>query len=111
MSDRNNAVVILVTAPDAEVAGSIGWTLVDERLAACVNIAPNLRSIYRWNGEVQDDPEVLMLIKARRDDTDAIVARVEQLHPYRVPEVIAVEIVAGLGTYLDWIQAETERDG
>ena len=111
MSDRNNAVVILVTAPDAEVAGSIGWTLVDERLAACVNIAPHLRSIYRWKGEVQDDPEVLMLIKARRDDLDAIVARVEQLHPNQVPEVIALEIVAGLGTYLDWIQAETERDG
>jgi periplasmic divalent cation tolerance protein len=111
MSNRNNAVVILVTAPDAEVAGSIGWTLVDERLAACVNIAPNLRSIYRWRGEVQDDPEVLMLIKARRDDLDAVVARVEKLHPNRVPEVIALEIVAGLETYLDWIQAETERDG
>jgi periplasmic divalent cation tolerance protein len=111
MSDRNNAVVILVTAPNAEVAGKIGWTLVEERLAACVNIAPNLRSIYRWQGEVQDDPEVLMFIKARRDDIDSLIARVERLHPYKVPEIIALEITAGLGNYLDWIMTETERDG
>ncbi len=110
MSEKNNAVVILVTAPDADVAASIGRVLVEERLAACVNIVPGLRSLYRWKGELQDEPEVLMLVKARRQDVDPIAARIVELHPYEVPEVVATEIVAGLGAYLDWVQAETERD-
>ena len=110
MTERNTAVIILVTAPDGDAAASIGRTLVEERLAACVNIVPDLRSIYRWKGQVQDDPEVLMLVKARREDVGRIADRIVELHPYEVPEVVATEIVAGLGAYLDWVQAETERD-
>lgn len=109
MSDRNNVVVIFVTAPDAETAASLGRALVEERLVACVNIVPGIRSLYRWEGRVQDSAEVLMLLKARGRDFQAIAARVGDLHPYEVPEVIGIEIVAGLGAYLDWVQSETER--
>jgi periplasmic divalent cation tolerance protein len=106
--EKNSAVVILITAPDGEVTASIGRTLVEERLVACVNVVPGLTSIYRWKGELQVDTEVLMLAKARRADVGAIAARVAELHPYEVPEVVATEIVAGLGAYLDWVQDETE---
>ncbi|NIR45128.1 MAG: divalent-cation tolerance protein CutA [Gemmatimonadetes bacterium] len=107
--NRNQAVIILVTAPDGETAASIGRNLVAERLAACVNVVPGLLSIFRWEGAVQDEDEVLMLVKARREDVDTIAARVRELHPYEVPEVVATEIVAGLTAYLDWITGETER--
>ncbi|HSG81156.1 MAG TPA: divalent-cation tolerance protein CutA [Gemmatimonadota bacterium] len=106
---KNSAVVILMTAPDGAVAESIGRTLVEERLVACVNIVPGLRSIYRWEGELQVDAEALMLAKARLADVDLIVTRVAELHPYDVPEVLATEVVAGLGDYLDWVKDETER--
>ena len=106
---RNHAVVILVTAPDGETAASVGSKLVEDRLAACVNIIPGLRSIFRWEDKVQEEAEVLLLVKARRQDVDTIAARVSELHPYEVPEVVATEIVGGLGAYLDWVDDETER--
>ena len=82
---------------------------MEERLVACVNIVPGLRSLYWWEGEVQSSDEVLMLAKARKDDVEAVAARVRELHPYEVPEVIATEVVAGLDAYLDWVSSETER--
>lgn len=109
MSDRNKVVVILVTAPDGEVAGRVARALVGERLVACVNIVPGLRSHYWWEGEVQSSDEVLMLMKARATDVASIAARVKELHPYELPEVIATEVVGGLEGYLDWVVAETER--
>jgi periplasmic divalent cation tolerance protein len=110
MPERNIAVVILVTAPDGQVAAEIARRLLEERLVACANIVPGLRSLYRWEGEVQDDSEVLMLLKGREQDVEVIAERVQELHPYSVPEVVATEIVAGLDAYLDWIRAETERN-
>ena len=82
---------------------------MEERLVACVNIVPGLRSLYWWEGEVQSSDEVLMLAKARKDDVEAVAARVLELHPYECPEVIATEVVAGLDAYLDWVSSETER--
>ncbi len=110
MSDRNKVVLILVTAPDVQVADQLARRLVEERLVACVNILPGLRSVYRWEGEVQDSAEVLLLLKARRADVQEICERVRALHPYQVPEVIATEVIAGLAEYLDWVDAETERE-
>ncbi|UCF18517.1 MAG: divalent-cation tolerance protein CutA [Gemmatimonadota bacterium] len=110
MSDRNKVVLILVTAPDVQVAEGLARRLVEERLVACVNILPGLRSIYRWQGEVEDSAEALLLLKARRVDVPEISERVRALHPYQTPEVIATEIVDGLADYLDWIGAETERE-
>ncbi len=110
MVDRNSVVVVLVTAPDGRVAERLAGTLVEERLAACVNIVPGLTSVYWWEGAVQSSDEVLMLVKARASDVEAIAARVRELHPYELPEVIATEVVAGLGAYLDWVRSETERE-
>ena len=81
--------------------------LVREKLAACVNIIPAVRSIYSWKGEVCDDGEALMVIKTRSGLLDALRERVVQLHPYDVPEVIALPIVGGHGPYLKWIDEST----
>lgn len=110
MVDRNSVVIILVTVPDGQVAERLARSLVEERLVACVNIVPDLMSLYWWEGSVQSSDEVLMLAKARRGDVDAVAARVRELHPYEVPEVIATEVVGGLDVYLDWVNSETERE-
>lgn len=104
---ETSPLLILCTCPDAESAGRIARTLVDERLAACVNRLPGVTSVYRWQGEIHEDGEVLLLIKTRRELFEALRARVMALHPYDVPEVIALEIAAGHAPYLQWLRAET----
>ncbi len=98
-----DAVVVLVTAPSAEKAAQMARTVVEERLAACVNVVPGLRSIYRWEGQVQDEPEVLMVVKTRAEAFERLRARIASLHPYSCPEVIALPVVAGHGPYLEWL--------
>lgn len=98
-----DAVVVYVTAPDSDTAAGIARTLVQERLAACGNIVPGLRSIYRWQGEVHDDPEVLLILKTRAERVAELADRVVQLHPYDLPEVIALPVSAGLPAYLQWV--------
>lgn len=109
MSDRNGAVVILVTTPDEESAERVAQSLVEERLAACVNILSGVRSVYRWQGSVEAAKEVLLAIKARREDVDFVARRVLELHPYDVPEVIAIDIIDGHAPYLEWLRVETDR--
>ena len=103
-------VVVLVTAPDEAVAAEIARALVEERLAACVNILSGMRSIYRWQGNVEDEREALMLIKTHRERFAELQSRVKALHPYSVPEVIALPIVAGSPDYLAWL-AEGAKGG
>jgi periplasmic divalent cation tolerance protein len=104
-------VVVFMTAPDADVAGRIASALVEERLVACVNILPGLRSIYRWEGELCDEAEVLCLMKTRLDLFPALRDRIAILHPYQVPEIIALPLAAGSAPYLDWVrQTTTQRD-
>jgi periplasmic divalent cation tolerance protein len=98
-------VVALSTAPTGEKAAELARTLVDERLVACVNLVPGLRSIYRWKDQVEDEAEVLLVIKTRRDRVDALKARLPQLHPYDTPELIVVELADALPAYLAWIDA------
>ena len=95
------------TCPDADTASRIARALVDERLAACVNAIAGVVSTYRWNGEVHVDDEVLLLIKTTADRIDAMQARLIALHPYAVPEVLAIEPAAGSAPYLAWIERET----
>jgi periplasmic divalent cation tolerance protein len=102
-----DALVVLVTAPTPERAAEIARALVEERLAACGNVVPGIRSIYRWEGEVQDDQEALLVLKTTRDRFEALRERVVALHPYQVPEVLALEVEAGSAPYLAWIAAET----
>lgn len=107
-----NAIEVHVTAPDRERAESIARVLVDEGLAACVNIVGGVRSIYRWEGQVEEQDEVLCLVKTRPDLLNALSARVSALHPYDVPEILAFEVADGSAEYLEWLAASTKaREG
>jgi periplasmic divalent cation tolerance protein len=94
----------LVTAPDARSAESMARTLVEEGLAACVNVIPGLVSVYRWKGEVQRDEEALMILKTTESGVAALRERVVQLHPYEVPEVLFLNVVDGHEAYLAWVR-------
>ena len=98
---------MLITAPDAEIGAKIARALVDERLAACVSVVGAMRSIYRWEGAVQDEAEVLLIAKTRADCEEALARRVRALHPYDVPEILALPAVGGSAAYLDWVRAES----
>lgn len=104
-------IVVLVTAADAEEAARIARALVEERLAACANVVGPIRSIYRWQGAIEDAAEHLIVIKARRGDFAALEARVRALHSYDVPEVLAVPVEAGSAAYLAWLDEATRRVG
>ena len=98
--------VVFCTCPDEASAARIAHALVEERLAACVNRVPGLRSTYRWKDAVHEDSEVLLVIKTAEDRFEALRERVVALHPYELPEVIAVKVAAGLAPYLRWVVAE-----
>ncbi len=102
-----DALVVLVTAPSAEKAAELGRVVVSERLAACASVVPAIRSIYWWEGAVRDEGEALMVLKTTRARFEALRDRVLSLHPYQVPEVVAVPIEGGNERYLEWIAAET----
>lgn len=98
--------IILCTCPDLATAERIAEAVVGERLAACVNVAPGLTSIYRWEGQIQRDTELLLLIKTCQDVYSLLEARIRELHPYQIPEIIALPIQTGSAAYLDWIAAQ-----
>ena len=98
---------VLITAPDEQTALALARALVEARLAACVNLVPGVRSVYRWQGVVQDDGEILMIAKTRRARLVELQRRVHELHPYDVPEVIALPVGGGSEAYLGWIVSET----
>ena len=102
--------VALCTCPDTDTAKALAESLVDARLAACVNIVPGLLSVYRWQDQVEQEPEVLLVIKTTEARLAALTARIEQEHPYDVPEVISHPIVAGQENYLDWVRQCTAID-
>jgi periplasmic divalent cation tolerance protein len=102
-----DALVVLVTAPSPDQAAEIARALVEERLAACGNVVPAIRSIYRWEGKVHEDAEALLVLKTTRGRFEALRDRVLALHPYDVPEVIALPVEAGSADYLAWIAAES----
>jgi len=108
MTDK---IVVLTTCGSADEAGKIARALVSKKLAACVNVLPAVRSIYRWKGEVQDAEETLLVIKSSRALFDEVRAEIEKLHSYDVAEVIAVPIVDGSEAYLEWFErALLERE-
>ena len=103
----SGALVVLVTAPGAARARALARALVEERLAACGNVVPGLASIYRWKGKLHDDAEALLILKTTRARFAALRERILALHPYQVPEVLALPVEAGGGRYLAWLRAET----
>lgn len=97
------ACVALITAPSLEEAQRLARTLVEEQLAACVNLLPEITSIYRWEGAVHEDREVLLVAKTTQASVAALTARVLALHSYAVPEVLVLPVVAGSAAYLSWL--------
>src|SRR5437016_2230593 len=104
MTDK---IVVLSTSSSIEEAEKIARVLLEERLAACVNVLPGLRSFYRWKGAVEDSSEYLLLIKSSRRQFDKLKMALEKLHSYEVPEVIALRIVGGWRDYVVWLGGET----
>lgn len=101
--------VVFSTFPDADTAARIARALVDEQLAACVNVVPTVRSIYRWEGKVCDEAETLAVIKTTAERYAALAARIAELHPYQVPEVIALPLADGHPPYLAWLAEKVAR--
>ena len=102
----SDAVIDLCTFPNDQDALRIGSAVVEARLAACVNVLPAIRSIYRWKGEIEQADEVLLLIKTTQQAFPALRGRIKELHPYETPEIIAVPVVDGLAGYLGWIREQ-----
>ncbi|EAA06793.5 AGAP000670-PA [Anopheles gambiae str. PEST] len=108
----NEYSVAFVTTPDSAVATKLARQLVERKLVACVNIIPGLTSIYSWEDKINEDPEVLMMLKTRTDRVEEVIRFVRESHPYSVAEVIAMPIAAGNPPYLDWIgKTVPKRDG
>ncbi len=103
-----NQLVTFCTCPDRESAEGIATALVEERLAACVNLLPGLTSIYRWQDSVRREPECLLLIKSTAARFEALCSRLRALHPYEVPEIIALPVSHGDPAYLQWLTENTQ---
>jgi len=110
MTAAGGALVVLVTAPEGE-ARELGRALVDERLAACVNVLPGVTSIYIWEGKREESIESLLVIKTPPERYAALERRVLELHPYSVPEVLALPVEAGAPDYIRWVQASVTAEG
>jgi periplasmic divalent cation tolerance protein len=106
--DISEEIVVFITASREDEAARIARALVESRLAACVNIVKSVRSIYRWQGNIEDDAEVLMIVKTQKNLFDRLAKKVKDLHNYDVPEIIALPIVAGSEEYLRWLKESTE---
>jgi periplasmic divalent cation tolerance protein len=104
----NETQIVLCTVPDEAVAQRIASALVGEQLAACVNIVPGITSVYRWNDAIETAPELLLIIKTNRGVYSRLQDRIHALHPYELPEIIAVSIDSGLPDYLAWITTSLE---
>ncbi|MCL2636116.1 MAG: divalent-cation tolerance protein CutA [Betaproteobacteria bacterium] len=101
------ALLLITNCPDETVANAIALAVVEEKLAACVNLLPRMQSVYRWQGAVESASEIPLLIKTTAERYAALEARIRELHPHAVPEIIAVPIGRGLPAYLNWLAEET----
>lgn len=110
MSNADPVLLLLTTCPDPASADRIAQALVGECLAACVTRLDGARSTYRWQGQIATDAELQLLVKTTASRLDAAMARLLELHPYELPECFAVEAVAGLPAYMDWIRAQTREE-
>ncbi len=101
-------IIVLITAGSGEEAATIARALVDEHIAACVNVVPEVRSLFFWEGRTQDARESLLICKSRQPLLEKLISRVKTLHSYAVPEVLALPIIAGSRDYLDWLGESTK---
>ena len=107
MDDEGEALLVFTNLPDREAALKLARALVQQRLAACVNVLASCTSVYRWKGDIEQADEVPVLIKTRNARYPEVERAIRSLHPYELPEVIAVPIVRGLPDYMEWIGEET----
>lgn len=108
MTDK---IIVFSTCSTTEEASQIARKLIEERLAACVNVTPAVRSFYRWKGSIEQADECMLVIKSSRDLFDRLRAELEKVHTYEVPEVVAVAVVDGSPNYLNWIDGELKAAG
>ena len=106
-----DALIVFTTFANEDDAARVVRALVDERLAACGNILPGVRSIYRWQEGVQDEREVVVLLKSRKQDWATLMSRLIELHPYKTPECVAVRIAAGAPAYMEWLESALAPEG
>jgi periplasmic divalent cation tolerance protein len=99
--------LVITNCPDEEIANAIALAVVEAKLAACVNILPRVQSIFRWQGVVESAAEIPLFIKTTNANYPTLEAKIRQLHPYEVPEIIALPVTHGLPAYLNWVAAET----
>jgi periplasmic divalent cation tolerance protein len=111
VTDSQRALVVLVAAPSEAKAVELGRQLVDEHLAACATVVPGVTSIYQWEGRREQATEALLVIKTRADGYEALERRVLALHPYSVPEVLALGVDAGAPAYLQWVHDSVLVEG
>lgn len=102
--------MVFTTFASADDAARVARILVEERLIACGNVLPGVRSLYRWEGKVADQPEVMLLMKTRKQDWTALISRLHELHPYDTPECVAIRIAAGAPKYMAWLEASLEPE-
>ena len=105
------ALIAFTTFANEVDAARVVRVLVDERLIACGNLLRGARSIYRWKGAVQDESEVVVLMKTRKQDWTALLSRLHELHPYETPELVAVRVAAGAPRYMAWLESALEPEG
>lgn len=103
MSNEIKYITVMTTCPDETTAAQLARRLVEERLAACINRVPGVRSTYAWEGVVHDDAEVLLVIKTTVAAVGTLSARIMELHPYEVPEILALPVIGGSERYLQWL--------
>ena len=105
-----NAIFAYVTAPDHETAVRIGRAIVEDRLAACANVIDGMTSIYRWNDQIEQAAEVVLILKSTEDLTTPLIDRVRELHPYDCPCIVTIPLRGGHTEFLEWIAQETQKD-
>jgi periplasmic divalent cation tolerance protein len=105
--DMDDVVIVLTNLPDRAAALKLAQVLVERRLAACVNVLAECTSVYRWEGGVENTTEVPLLIKTRAECYDGLEAAIRELHPYELPEIVAVPVQRGFDEYLEWVAGET----
>ncbi len=104
---KNMFVSIYTTVPDMETAKKMAKVLLEERLVACANIIPNVHSLYWWEGKIEEDTELIVLLKTRESLVHIIMEKIKRLHPYDVPAILVFKIEKGLNAYFEWIKTET----
>ena len=103
-------IIVLITCPNEEISDQIASSLLDQKLAACVNMTTPVSSLYTWEGEINRDEEMLLIVKSRADLFEDLIPAVKAVHPYDVPEIIALPIIMGSEDYLGWIKDVTRQD-